>query len=164
MQVRKQQLEPYMEPYTEPYMEQLTASKSGKEYDKAVYCHLAYFTYIPHVKCQVDEAQAGITTARRNVNNLIYADDTILMAESEEELKGLLMKALFLVSEITTNSDCSHEIKRQFFLGRKAMTNLESTLKGRDITLPTKVHIVKAMVFPVVMHGCESLTIKKAEH
>ena len=112
----------------------------------------------------LEEAQAGIKIARRNINNLRYADDTTVMTESKEELKGLLMKALFLVSEITTNSDCSHEIKRQFFLGRKAMTNLESTLKGRDITLPTKVHIVKAMVFPVVMHGCESLTIKKAEH
>ena len=84
MQVKKQKLETDMEKWT--------GSKLGKEYDKAVYCHLAYFTYIPHVKCQVDEAQAGITTARRNVNNLIYADDTILMAESEEELKGLLMK------------------------------------------------------------------------
>ena len=96
---------------------------------------------------RLDEAQAGIKIARRNINNLRYADDTTVMTESKEELKGLLMKALFLVSEITTNSDCSHEIKRQFFLGRKAMTNLESTLKGRDITLPTKVHIV--------MYKCE---------
>ena len=79
-----------------------------------------------------------------------------LLAESKEELKSLLMKALVLGSEITTDSDCSHEIKRRFLLGRKAMTNLDSILKGRDITLSTKVHIVKAMVFPIVMYGCES--------
>ena len=143
-----------------------------------------------------------IKIAGRNINNLKYADDT-LMAESEEELKSLLMKVkeesknaglklsiqkmkimasnpitswqidgetmetmtdfIFLLSQITANGDCSHEIKRCLLLGRKAMTNVDSTLKSRDIVLPTKVHIVKPMVFPVVMYGCESLTIKKAE-
>ena len=152
----------------------------------------------------LDEAQAGIKIARRNMNNLIYADDTSLMAESEEELKGLLMKVkvesekvglklniqktkilasspitswqidgetvetvadfIFLGSKITADGDCSHEIKRRLLLGRKAMINLNSILKSRDITLLTKVHLVKAMVFPVVMYGCESWTIKKAEH
>ena len=150
-----------------------------------------------------DEAQAGIKTARRNINNLRYADDTILMAESEE-LKSLLMKVkeesekaglklniqkmkimasslitlweidgetmetvtdfIFLGSKITADGDCSHEIKSCLLLGRKAMTNLDNILKSKDITLPTKVHIVKAMVFPVIMYGCESWTIKKAEH
>ena len=150
------------------------------------------------------EAQAGIKTARRNINNLIYADDTTLMAESEEELKNHLMKveeenekvglklsiqktkimacgpitsweidvktletvADFILggSKITADGDCSHEIKRHLLLGRKVMTNLESIFKSRDITLPTKFHLVKAMVFPVVMYGCESWTIKKAEH
>ena len=138
-----------------------------------------------------------------NINNLRYADDTTLMAESEEELKSLLMKVkeeskkvglklniqktkitvsglitswqidgetmeivtdfIFWGSKITANGDCSHEIKRHLLLGRKSMTNLDSILKRRDITLPTKVHLVKAMVFPVVMHGCESWTIKKAK-
>ena len=151
----------------------------------------------------VEEAQAGIKIARRNINNLRYADDTTLMEESEE-LKSLLMKVkeesekvglklniektkimapgpitswerdgetvetvsdfIFLGSKITADGDCSHEIKRCLLLGRKVMTNLDSTLKSRDITLPTKVHLVKAMVFPVVMYGCESWTIKKAEH
>ena len=147
------------------------------------------------------ETQAGIKIARRNINNLRYADDTTLMAESEEELKSLLMKVkeesekvgsklniqktkimasgpitswqtdaetvadfIFLGSKITADGDCSHEIKRHLLLGRKVMTNLDSILKSRDITLPTKVHLVKAMVFPVVMYGCESWTIKKAEH
>ena len=149
------------------------------------------------------EAQTGIKTAGRNINNLRYADDTTLMAESEEELKGLLMKVkeesekvglklnilkikimasspitswqidretletvayfIFLGSKITANDDCSHEIKRRLLLGRKVMTNLDSILKSRDITLSTKVRLVKAMVFPVVMYGCESWTIKKAE-
>ena len=133
----------------------------------------------------LEEAQAGIKIARRNINNLIYADDTTLMAESEEELKSLLMKVkeesekaglklsiqktkimasrtdgntmetvtdfIFLGSKITADGDCSHEIKRPLLLGRKAMTNLDSIFKNRDITLPTKVHLVKAMVFPVVM-------------
>ena len=152
----------------------------------------------------LDKAQAGIPIARRNINNLRYADDTTLMAESEEELKGLLMKVeeesekvdlklniqktkimasgpitswqidgetvetvadfIFLGSKITANGDCSHEIKRCLLLGSQVMTNLDSILKSRDITLPTKVHLVKAMVFPVVMYGCESWTIKKAEH
>ena len=151
----------------------------------------------------LDEAQAGIKIARRNINNLRYADNTTLMAESEEELKSLLMKVkegsekaglklniqktkimasgpitswridgeimerviefIFLGSKISANGDCSHEIERHFLLRRKAMTNLDSMLKRRDITLPTKVHLVKAMVFPVVMYGCESWTIKKAE-
>ena len=151
----------------------------------------------------LEEAQAGIKTARRNINNLRYADDTTFMAESEEELKCLLMKVkeksekvglklniqktkimvsgpntsweidgetvetvsdfIFLGSKITADGDCSHEIKRCLLLGRKVMTNLGSILKSRDITLPTKVHLVKAMVFPVVMYGCESWTVKKAE-
>ena len=151
----------------------------------------------------VEEAQAGIKIAGRNINNLRYADDTTLMAESEEELKSLLMRVkeenekvglklniqkmkimasglitsweidgktvervadfIFLGSKITADSDCSHEIKRRLLLGRKVMTNLDSILKSRDITLPTKVHLVKAMVFPVVMYGCESWTVKKAE-
>ena len=151
----------------------------------------------------LEEAQAGIKLAQRNINNLRYADDTTLMAESEEELKSLLMKVkeesekvglklnmqktkitasgpiiswqidgetmetvadfIFLGSKITADGDCSHEIKRLLPLGRKVMTNLDSILKSRDITLPTKVHLVKAMVFPVVMYGCESWTVKKSE-
>ena len=149
----------------------------------------------------LDEAQAGIKTARRNIKNLRYADDATLMAESEEALKSLLMKvkeetekvglklniqktkimgsgsitswqidgetvADFILggSKITADGDCSHEIKRCLLLGRKAMANLDSILKSRDITLPTKVSLVKAMVFPVVMYGCESWSIKKVEH
>ena len=148
----------------------------------------------------LDEAQAGIKIAGRNINHLRYADDTTIMAESEEELKSLLMKvkeeseklglkrniqktkimasgpitswqidgetvADFILggSEITADDDCSHEIKRRLLLGRKSLTNLDSILKSRDITLPTKVRLVKAMVFPVVMYGCESWTVKKAE-
>ena len=151
----------------------------------------------------LEEAQAGIKISGRNINNLRYADDTTLMAESEEELKSLLMKVkeeseqsclklntqktkiiesgpitlwqidgetmetvrdfIFLGSKITADGDCRHEIKRCFFLARKVMTNLDSILESRDITLPTKVHLVKAMVFPAVMYGCESWTIKKAE-
>ena len=150
----------------------------------------------------LDEAQAGIKIARRNINNLRYADDMTLMAESEEEQKSLLMKVkeeseevgsklniqktkimasgpitsqqidgetvetvadfIFLGSKITADGDCSHEIKRLLTLGRKVMTNLYSILKSRDITLSTKVCLVKAIVFPVVMYGCESWTIKKA--
>ena len=149
------------------------------------------------------EAQAGIKIVGRNISNLRYADDTTLMAESEEELKSLLMKVkeesekiglklniqktksmasspitswqidgetvetvsdfIFLGSKITADGDCSHEIKRHLLLGIKVMTNLDSILKSRDITLSTKVCLVKAMVFPVVMYGCESWTIKKAE-
>ena len=149
------------------------------------------------------EAQTGIKISGRNINNLRYADDTTLMAESEE-LKSLLMKVkeesekvglklniqktkimasspitswqidqetmetvsdfIFLGSKITAHGDCSHEIKRRLLLGRKIMTNLDSIFKSRDITLSTKVRLVKAMVFPVVMYGCESWTVRKAEH
>ena len=152
----------------------------------------------------LDEAQAGIKVSGRNINNLGYADDSTLMAESKGELKSLLMKVkeecekadlklnikktkimasrritsrqtdgetmetvrnlIFLGSKITADGDCSHEIKRCLFLGREAVTNLDSILKNRDITLPTKIHIVKAKVFPVVMYRCVSWTIKKAEH
>ena len=152
----------------------------------------------------LDEAQAGIKIADRNINNFRYADDTTLMAEIKEELKRLLMQVkeesktsglkpniqkmkirasspitswqidgetvetvadfIFGGFKITADGDCSHEIKRRLLLKRKAMTNLDSILKSRGITLPTKVHLVKAMVFPVVMYGCESWTIKKAEH
>ena len=151
----------------------------------------------------LEETQAGIKIARRNINNLRYADDTTLMAESEEELKNLLMKVkeesekvglklniqktkimasgpiisweidgkrvetvtdfVFWGSKITADGDCSHEIKRRLLLGREVMTNLDSILESRDITLPTKVRLAKAMVFPVVMYGYESWTIKKAE-
>ena len=151
----------------------------------------------------LEETQARVKIAGRNINNLRYADDTTLMAASEEELKSLLMKVkeesekvglklniqkakimasgpitswqidgetvetvadfIFWGSKITADGDCSHEIKRHLPPGRKVMTNLDSILKIRDITLPTKVHLVKAMVFPVVMYGCESWTIKKAE-
>ena len=152
----------------------------------------------------LEEAQAGIKIAGRNLNNLRYADDTTLMAESEEELKSLLMKVkvesekvglklniqktkimasgpiasweidgetvqtvadfIFGGSKITADGDCSHEIKRCLLLGRKVMTKLDSILKSREITLSTKAHLVKAMVFPVVMDGCENWTVKKAEH
>ena len=144
----------------------------------------------------LEETQAGIKIARKNINNLRYADDTTLMAESEEELKSLLMKVKeesekvglklniqktkirgsgpttsweidgetvadfsFLGSKITADGDCSHEVKRQLLLGRKVLINLDSILKSRDLTLPTKVCLVKAMVFPVVMYGCESWTV-----
>ena len=152
---------------------------------------------------ELDEAQAVLKIAGRNINNLRYADDTTLMTESEEELKNLLMKVkeesekvglklniektkiiasgpttsweidgetvetvsdfIFLGSKITADGNCSHEIKRHLLLGRKVMTNLDSIFKSRDITLPIKVHLVKAMVFPVVMYGCEHWTVKKAE-
>uniref|UniRef100_A0A4W2FPU8 Reverse transcriptase domain-containing protein n=1 Tax=Bos indicus x Bos taurus TaxID=30522 RepID=A0A4W2FPU8_BOBOX len=152
----------------------------------------------------LDEEQAGIKVAGRNINNLRYTDGTILMAEREEELKSLLMKVkeesenvglklniqktkimasgpitsnrwgnretvetvadfILLGSQITADGDCNHEIKRHLLLGRKVMTNLDSILKSRDITLPTKVHLVKTMAFPLVMYGCESWTMKKAE-
>ena len=151
----------------------------------------------------LEEAQAGIKIAGRNINNFRYADDTTLMAESEEELKSLLLKVkeesekvglklniqktktmasgpitswhidgetvetvsdfIFLGSKITADVDRKHEINRRLLLGRNGMTNLDSILKSRDITLPTKVHLVKVMVFPVVMYGCESWTVKKAE-
>ena len=162
-----------------------------------------YAEYIMR-NAELEEAQAGIKIARRNINNLSHADDTTLTAESEEELKSHLMKvkegnekvglklniqktktmasgpipswqidgetveivADFILggSKITADGDCSHEFKRRLLLGRTVMTNLHSTLKSRDITLPTKVRLVKAMVFPVVMYGCESWTVKKAEH
>ena len=155
----------------------------------------------------LEEAKAGIKIAGRNINNLRHTDDTTLMAESEEELKSLLMKVkeesekvglklniektkimspgfitsweidgetvetmstasefIFLGSKITADGDCSHKIKRHLLLGRKFMANLDSILKSRDITLPTKVRLVKAMVFPLVMYGCESWTVKKAKH
>ena len=152
----------------------------------------------------LEEAQAGINIVGRNINNLRYADDTTLMAESEEELKSLLMKMkvesekvglklniqkmkimasgpitsweidgetvetvsdfIFLGSKITADGDCSHEIKRRLLLGRKTMTNLDSIFKSRDITLSTKVRLVNAMVFPVVMYGCESWTIRDTEY
>ena len=151
----------------------------------------------------LDEAQAGIKIVGRNISNLRYADDTILMAESEEEIKSLMMKVkvesekvglklniqktkimpssiiaswqidgetmetvsdfIFLGSKITADGDFSHEIKRLLLLGRRTLTNLDSILKSRDITLPTKVRLVKAVLFPVVMYGCESWTIKTAE-
>ena len=152
----------------------------------------------------LEEAQAGIKIARRNINKLRYADDTTLMAESEEELKGLLMKVqeesekvdlklniqktkimasgpitsweidgetvetvsefIFLGFKITADGDCRHEIKRRLLLGRKVMTTLDSIFESKDITFPTKVSLVKALVFPVVMYGCESWTVKKDEY
>ena len=150
----------------------------------------------------LNEAQAGIKIAKRNINNLRHTDDTTIMAESKEELKSLLKKLrgewkswlkthiqktkivasspitswqingetteavtefIFLGSKITADGDCTHEIKRCLLLGRKAITNIDSILKSRDITLPTKVHTVKAMVFPVIMYRCESWTMKKTE-
>ena len=175
---------------------QQTGSKSGKEYVKDVYCHPAYLTYLygEYIRRNtgLDEAQAGIKTARRNIN----ANDTTLMAESEEELKSLLLKVkeesenvdlklniqktkikpscpitswqidgeametvtdfIFLDSKITEVGDCSHEIKGHLHVGRKVMTSFNIILKSRDITLPTKVHLVKVMIFPVFMYGCES--------
>ena len=153
---------------------------------------------------RLDEAQAGIKVSGRNINNLRHADDTTLMAESEEELKSLLTKVkeesenlglklniqktniiasgpitswqidgetvetvtnfILGASKTIADGDCSHEIKRCLLLGRKVMTNLDSIFKSRDITLPRKVHLVKAMVFPVFMYGCENWTLKKAEH
>ena len=137
----------------------------------------------------LEETQAGIKIAGRNINHLRYADDTTLMAESEEELKSLLMKVkeesekvglklniqkmkimasvsnfILRGSKITADGNCSHEIKRCLFLGRKVMTKVDSIFKSRNITLPTKVCLVKAMVFPVVMYGCKCWTVKKAEH
>ena len=190
--VKKQQLE--------PDMEQWTGSKLGKQYVKVVYCHPVYLTYIQSASCKM-LGWMKPKIAGRNINNLRYADDTILMAESQEELKRLLVKVkeesekpglklniqktktvtsgpktswqidgetvetvadfIFLCSKITADGDCSHEIKRWLLLGRKTITKLDSVLKSKGISLPTKVHLVKAMVFPVVMDGCESWTIKK---
>ena len=194
MQVKKQQLE--------LDMEQQTGSKWGKEYVKAVYCHPAYLTYMQSTSWEILGWIEHKLESRlqENINNLRYADDIMLLAESKEKLKSLLMKvreesetvglklniqkfkimasgpitswetdgetvADFILGgyKITANGDYSHEIKRCLLLVRKVMTNLGSILKGRDITLPTKVHLVKAMIFPVVMYGCESWTTKKAE-
>ena len=186
--------------------EQHTGSKLEKEYVKAVYCHPAYSTYMQSTSYKIPDwmkHNPRIKTARRNINNLRYADDTTLMAKSKEGKNSLLMRVkeerdkaglklniakikimasrpiaslqidggkvetmsdfIFLGSKITADGDCTHEIKRRLLLGRKAMTNLGSVLKSRDITLPTKVCIVKAKVFPVVMYRCENWTIKKTE-
>ena len=199
MQVRKQQLELDMEQQTDWF-----------QIGKGVYqgcilspCLLNFYAEYIMRNAGLEEAQAGIKIARRNINNLRYADDTTLMAESKEKLKSLLMKVkeesekvglklnihktkimasgpitswqidgetvetvadfIFLGSKITADDDYSHEIKRCLLLGRKVMTNLYSILKSRDVTLSTKVHLLKAMVFPVVMYECESWNIKKAE-
>ena len=197
MQVRKQQLELDMD---QPDWFQI-----GKGVRQG--CILSpclsnlYAEYIMR-NAGLEEAQAGIKIAGKNITNLRYADNTTLMAESVEELRSLLMKVkeesekvglklniqktkimasgpitswqidgetvetpsvIFWGSKITADGDCSHEIKRRLLLGRKVITNLESVLKSRDITLPTKVSLIKAMVFPVVMYGCESWTVKKAE-
>ena len=194
MQVRKQQLELDME------------QQMGKGIHQGYVLSLCLFNlYAEFIrrKAGLDEPQAGIMFARRNINNLRYADDTSLMAESKEDLKILWMQVkdesektslklniqkskimasgpitswhidgetvetvsdlIFWGSKITGDGDCSHEIKRCLLLGRKVMTNLDSILKGRDTTLMTKVCLVKAMIFPVVMYGCESWTVKKAE-
>ena len=200
MQTKKQRLE--------PDMEQQIGSQLGNEYVKAVYCHPAYLTYMESISCDMlgwmKQKLESRLESRRNVNNLGYTNDTILMAESEEEQKSFLMNVkewsekvglnlniqktkimasgpinswqiegetmetvadfIFLGSKITADGDCNHEIKRCLPLGRKAMTNRDRMLKSRDITLPTMVCLVKLMVFPVVMYGCESWTIKKAEH
>ena len=193
MQVKKQQLE--------LDMEQQTDSKLRKEFIKAVYCYPDYLTYMQYAEyiiqnAGLNESQAGIKIAGRNINNLRYADDTTIMAEKEEELKSLLMKGkeesekaglkvniqkikiiasspitswqidgetmetvidlIFLGSKITADGDCSVEVKRCLLLERTAMTNLDSVLKSRDITLLTKVHLVKAVVFSLVTYGCES--------
>ena len=197
MQVKKQQLE--------LDMEQQTGFKSGKEYTKAVYCHSAYLTYMQSTSCEMPGwmKHNWNQDCGRNINNLRYADDTMLTAESKEELKSLLMKVKeeteksglklniqktkimasgpiiswqidgetietvtdfsFLDSKITADGDCTHGIKRCLLLGRKVITSLESILKSRDITLPIKFCLVKAIIFPVVMYGYESWTIKKAE-
>ena len=198
MQVKKQQLE--------LDVEQWSGSKLGNELcQDCIWSPCLFHLYAEYImqNARLDKAQAGIKIARRNFNNLRYADDTTLMAESKEELKRLLMKVKkesekvglklniqktkitasgpitswqidgeimetvrdFILggSKITADGECSHEIKRCFLFGRKAMTNLDCILKSRDMTLPTKVHLVKAMVFPVVMYGYESWTIKKAE-
>ena len=192
MQVRKQQLELDMEQQTASKYNRLYSIRSTSRLYIVTMLNL-YAEYIMR-NTGLEEAQAGIKIAGRNINNLRYADDTTLMAESEEELKSLLMKVKeesekvglklniqktkimasspinsweidgktvetvpdFILggSKITADGDCSHEIKRCFLLGRKVMTNLDSIFKSRDITLPTKVHLVKAMVLPMVMYGC----------
>ena len=199
MQVRKQQLKLDME-------QQIWFQIGIGVRQGCILSPCLFNLYAEHImrNTGLEEAQAGIKIARRNINNLRYADFTILMAESKEELKSLLMKVkeesekvglklniqktkiitsgpitswqidgetvetvanfIFLGSKITADGDCSHEIKRHLLLGRKAMTNIDRIINSRDITLSTKVHLVKAMVFPVVMYGCESWTIKKVEH
>ena len=197
MQVRKQQLELDME---QDWFQTGEGVRQGCILSPCLFN--LYAEYILK-NAGLGEAQAGIKIAGRNINNLRYADDTTLMAKSEEELKSLLMKVneesekiglnlsiqktkimasgpitswqidgerveivtdlILGGSKITAEGDCSHEIKRRLPLGRKVMTNLDSILKSRDITLPTKFCLVKAMVFPVVMYGCESRTVKKAE-
>ena len=197
MQDRKQQLELDMEWWT---------GSKGKGIPQGYIlspCLFGFCTKYIIQNTRLDDSQAGIKIARRNINNLRYADDTTLMAESEAELKSFLMKVkkeseksgltfnipkakimtsglitswqideekvetvsdfIFLGSKIIGDGDCSHEIKRHLLLGIKALTKLDSVLKSRDLTLTTKVHLVKAMVFPVVMYGWESWTIKKAE-
>ena len=200
MQVKKQQLEPNMEQQTENFQTRKGVLQG---------CILSpclinlYAEYIMQ-NAGLDEAQAGIKIAERNINNLRYADNTTLMTESKKELKSLWMKVkeesekvglklniqktkimasgpttsgqmdgetmetvadfIFLGSKITADSDCSHEIKKLLLLGRKVMTNLDNILKSKDITLSTKVCLVKVMVFPVVMYGCESWNVKKSEH
>ena len=194
MQVRKQQLE--------LDMEQQPGSNRKRSTSRVYIVTCLFNFYAEYImrNAGLAEAQAGIKIAGRNINHLRYADDTTLMAESEE-LKSLLMKVkeesetaglklniqktkimasgpvtswqidgetvadfIFGGSKITADGDCSHEIKRHLLLRRKVMTNQDSILKIKDITLPTKIHLVKAMVFPVVMYGCERWTIKKAEH
>ena len=197
MQVKKQQLELDMEQH---WFQIRKGVCQGHILPSCLFN--LYAEYITK-NARLDEAQAGIKIARRNINNLRYAEDTTLMAESEEEVNSLLMKVkeesekaglkldiqktkimasgpitswevdgetmetvtnfIFLVSKITADGDCSHEIKRCSILGMKAMTNLDSILNRRDITLLTKVRLIKAMVFPVVMYACASWTIKKAE-
>ena len=196
MQVRKQQLG--------LDMEQQTVQIGKGAHQGCVLSPYLFNFYAEYImrNAGLEETQAGIKISGRNINNLRYADDIILMAESQEELKNLLMKGkeesgkvglklniqktkimasgpiiswqidgeavetvadfIFLGSKITADGDCSHEIRRRLLLGRKVMTNLDSIFKSRDITLPTKDHLVKAMVSPVVMYGCESWTIKKA--
>ena len=190
MQVKKQQLELDMEQHTGWFQ----IGKGVRQGSILSPCLFNLYAEYIMQNVGLDEAQAGIKIAGRNINNLRYADDTTLMAESEEELKSLLMKVkeerekvglklniqktnimvsgpiiswqidgeivetvadYFGGSKITADGDCGHEIKRRLLLGRKVMTNLDSIFKSRDITLPTKVHLVKAMVFPVVMYGCE---------
>ena len=195
MQVKKQLLE--------SDMEQWTGSVWERSMSRLYNVTLLIYTENIMWNARLDEAKAGIKIAQRNIKSLRYVDDTTLMAESEGELKSLLMKVkeesekvglklniqktkimascpitsweidgetvetvsdfIFWGSKITADGVYSHEIKRRLLLGRKVMTNLDSILKSRDITLPTKVHLVKAMVFPVVMYGCESLTVKKAD-
>ena len=185
-------------------MRKIKEIKPGEWFEKnllyTVYITISHTSKVMLKILQMEETQAGIKIAGRNINNLRYVDDTTLMAESEEELKSLLMKVkeeseevglklniqktkimasipitswemdgetvsdfIFWGSKITADGDCSHEIKRRLLFGRKAMTNLDSIFKSRDITLPTKVRLVKAMVFPVVMYGCDSWTVKKRD-